>query len=109
MTDDDNLKECLEGLATSFQLPRAQVTLLRQVAQRLLMTSAPFLRAMRTIAPSWQLQREPDQDHAAIQPSCQARPPCVAHQQAPTVLVVLGRDAAVRLRPRAAGRAGARR
>ena len=30
------------------------VTLLRQVAQRLLMTSREFLDAMRGIAPSWQ-------------------------------------------------------
>jgi predicted acylesterase/phospholipase RssA len=54
VTDDEHLRECLEGLATSFHLPRAQVTLLRQVAQRLLMTSAPFIDAMRTIAPAWQ-------------------------------------------------------
>jgi hypothetical protein len=52
--DDEPLKSCLEGLATSFHLPAAQVTLLRQVAQRLLMTSPPFVDAMRSIAPAWQ-------------------------------------------------------
>ena len=53
VTDDDRLKDCLEGLATAFYLPRAQVTLLRQVAQRLLMTSPPFIEAMQAIAPAW--------------------------------------------------------
>ena len=50
---DRDLRTCLEGLSTSFHLPRAQVTLLRQVAQRLLMTSPEFLAAMRKIAPDW--------------------------------------------------------
>jgi NTE family protein len=54
VTDDLKLQGCLEGLATSFALPKPQVTLLRQVAQRLLMTSREFLDAMREIAPSWQ-------------------------------------------------------
>jgi hypothetical protein len=54
VTDDEALKGCLEGLATSFHLPRAQVTLLRKVAQRLLMTSPPFIDAMHAIAPAWQ-------------------------------------------------------
>jgi hypothetical protein len=54
VNNDKRLKECLEGLPTSFRLPRAQVTLLRQVAQSLLMTSAPFIDAMRAIAPAWQ-------------------------------------------------------
>lgn len=54
VTDDERLKGCLEGLATSFHLPAAQVTLLRKVAQRLLMTSSPFLDAMHAIAPAWQ-------------------------------------------------------
>ncbi len=54
VTDDERLKECLEGLETSFHLPRAQVTLLRQVAQRLLMTSPSFIDAMHAIAPAWQ-------------------------------------------------------
>jgi NTE family protein len=53
LTDDPKLAHCLEGLATSFSLPSAQVTLLRQVAQRLLMTSREFQDAMREIAPGW--------------------------------------------------------
>jgi predicted acylesterase/phospholipase RssA len=53
VTDDDRLKRCLEGFATSFTLPRAQVTLLRQVAQRLLMVSPEFREAMAAIAPGW--------------------------------------------------------
>jgi hypothetical protein len=52
--DDDKLKYCLEGLATAFSLPRAQVTLLRQVARRLLMMSPAFREAMQAIAPGWQ-------------------------------------------------------
>ena len=47
------LEECLEGLATSFHLPAAQVTLLRQVAQQLLMSSPEFRAAMHAIAPGW--------------------------------------------------------
>ena len=47
VTDDRALRRCLEGLATSFALPRAQVTLLRQVAQHLLVTSPQFLAAMK--------------------------------------------------------------
>jgi NTE family protein len=47
------LQRCLEGFATSFALPRAQVTLLRQVARRLLFTSPNFVAAMKQIAPSW--------------------------------------------------------
>jgi NTE family protein len=56
IADDVQLRRCLEGLATSFHLPRAQVTLLRQVAQRLLMTSSDFRAAMKEIAPGWRPQ-----------------------------------------------------
>jgi predicted acylesterase/phospholipase RssA len=51
---DRGLRTCLEGLSTSFALPKAQVALLRQVAQRILMTSDDFREAMRAIAPDWQ-------------------------------------------------------
>jgi hypothetical protein len=40
-------------MATSFHLPPAQVTLLRQVARNLLMASEEFAKAMRGIAPAW--------------------------------------------------------
>ena len=63
LTDDKPLQRCLEGFATSFALPRSQVTLLRQVARRLLLTSPEFLAAMSKIAPSW--RPEP----AAIDPA----------------------------------------
>jgi len=46
--DEPALQRCLEGLATSFSLPRPQVTLLRQIA-RLLLTSPEFC-GMRMIA-----------------------------------------------------------
>jgi hypothetical protein len=53
--EDLATRQCAAFRCRSIPPPkRAQVTLLRRVAQRLLMTSAPFLRAMRTIAPSWQ-------------------------------------------------------
>jgi NTE family protein len=69
MRDDDRLRRCLEGLATSFALPRAQVTLLRQVAQRLLMTSSDFRAAMQAIAPGWQ-PRTVTIDPALIAEAC---------------------------------------
>ena len=53
VTDDEKLRRCLEGLATSFSLPDAQVTLLRQVARHLLMGSAEFRATMRQIDPGW--------------------------------------------------------
>src|SRR5262249_40726512 len=53
------LQRCLEGLATSFLLPRPQVTLLRQVARRLLLTSPEFLAAMSKIAPTWKPEPTP--------------------------------------------------
>src|SRR5438445_6112535 len=59
VTDDLPLQRCLEGLSTSFSLPRPQVTLLRQVARRLLLTSPEFLAAMRQIAPSWKPEPAP--------------------------------------------------
>lgn len=49
-----DLKRCLEGMATSFHLPPAQVELLRLAAQRLLMQSKPFAEAMQGIKPGWQ-------------------------------------------------------
>ena len=70
IADDIPLRDCLEGLATSFALPRAQVTLLRQIAQRLLMTSPGFLEAMREIAPTWR-PREVVIDPALIAEACQ--------------------------------------
>ena len=48
------LQTCLEGFATSFALPAAQVTLLRQVARHLLVASPEFLGAMKKIDPTWQ-------------------------------------------------------
>jgi NTE family protein len=59
VTDDLPLQRCLEGLATSFSLPRPQVTLLRQVARRLLLTSPEFLAAMSKIAPAWKPEPAP--------------------------------------------------
>jgi hypothetical protein len=69
IADDVPLRDCLEGLATSFALPRAQVTLLRQVAQRLLMTSPKFLEAMQEIAPIWR-PPEVSIDPALIAEAC---------------------------------------
>jgi hypothetical protein len=68
---DRPLRTCLEGLATSFHLPPAQVTLLRQVARRLLMTSPDFNEAMRAIAPGW---RPPEVviDPAVVAEACPA-------------------------------------
>jgi predicted acylesterase/phospholipase RssA len=50
---DARLRDCLEGLATSFHLPAPQVTLLRQVAQQLLLASPKLREAMASIAPAW--------------------------------------------------------
>jgi predicted acylesterase/phospholipase RssA len=72
VTDDPALQSCLEGLATSFALPRAQVTLLRQVAQRLLLGSPDFQAAMKRIAPGWQPAPAPI-DAALIRDACAAR------------------------------------
>ena len=58
-----------EGLSTSFALPRAQVTLLRQVARQLLLASADFRAAMTEIAPDWQ-PREVTIDPALIAEAC---------------------------------------
>ncbi len=54
LRDDEALRRCLEQLPTTFALPAAQVTLLRQVARHLLMGSAELQRAMAAIAPGWQ-------------------------------------------------------
>ena len=70
--DDPALQRCLEGMATSFALPRAQVTLLRRVAQRLLVTSPDFLEAMKQIAPGWQPPPAPI-DPALVQEVCGPR------------------------------------
>jgi predicted acylesterase/phospholipase RssA len=72
LKDDEPLKNCLEGLATSFALPRAQVTLLRQVAQRLLMMSPAFVEAMQAIAPGWQPPKIPI-DPAILAEACPTR------------------------------------
>jgi hypothetical protein len=69
VTDDLPLQRCLEGLATSFSLPRPQVTLLRQVARRLLLTSPEFLAAMSKIAPSWKPAPAPI-DPALVREAC---------------------------------------
>ena len=66
---DRGLRTCLEGLSTSFALPKAQVTLLRQAARRLLMASADFRAAMQAIAPGW-TPREVTIDPALIAEAC---------------------------------------
>jgi hypothetical protein len=66
---DRDLRACLESLSTSFHLPRAQVTLLRQVARRLLMTSEEFAKAMRRIAPGWAAAAAPI-DPAVVSEAC---------------------------------------
>jgi len=45
------------------------VTLLRQVARRLLLTSPEFLAAMRMIAPSWEPEPAPI-DPALVREAC---------------------------------------
>jgi predicted acylesterase/phospholipase RssA len=52
--EDDGLRRCMEGLPTTFYLPGESVTLLRQVGQKLLMTSREFQQAMRALDPGWQ-------------------------------------------------------
>ena len=69
VTDNRDLRRCLEGLATSFSLPAAQVTLLRQVAQHLLVTSPQFLAAMKQIDPRWMAPPTPI-DPAVIAAAC---------------------------------------
>jgi NTE family protein len=51
---DEALRACMENLPTSFSLPAATVTLLRQVARLLLVTSEDFRTAMRALDPAWQ-------------------------------------------------------
>jgi len=57
VTGDETLRRCLESFATSFSLPGAQVTLLRQVARHLLMQSEDFRSVMAAVDPGW---RPPD-------------------------------------------------
>jgi hypothetical protein len=52
--DDENLRNCMENLTTSFSLPEDTVTLLRQVARLLLMQSQDFENIMRKLDPAWQ-------------------------------------------------------
>jgi predicted acylesterase/phospholipase RssA len=51
---DEALRECLESLPTSFTLPEATVTLLRQAARVLLQGSSEFARLMRDLDKDWQ-------------------------------------------------------
>ncbi|HEU4367125.1 MAG TPA: patatin-like phospholipase family protein [Methylomirabilota bacterium] len=69
---DRDLRACLEGLATSFRLPAAQVTLLRQVARRLLASSPEFIAAMKRIAPAWRPPEVPI-DPALLAEACPKR------------------------------------
>jgi hypothetical protein len=52
--DNDDLRQCLENLPTSFSLPADTVTLLRQAARLLLMKSPEFRKAMQDLDSSWQ-------------------------------------------------------
>jgi NTE family protein len=52
--DDEALRVCMENLPTSFYLPVATVTLLRQVGRLLLMKSEDFRQTMRALDPAWQ-------------------------------------------------------
>lgn len=51
---DSHLRRCLQGLPTSFKLPRKTVDLLRVAAAQLLMTSDSFILGMQDLDPSWQ-------------------------------------------------------
>jgi hypothetical protein len=51
---DEALRVCMENLPTSFNLPPATVTLLRQVARLLLMKSGEFQKTMQALDPAWQ-------------------------------------------------------
>lgn len=50
---DKALRDCMENLPTSFALPRSTVTLLRQVARRLLAESKEFNEVMTALDASW--------------------------------------------------------
>lgn len=65
----DELRRCLEGLATSFALPDAQVTLLRQVARHLLVNAKPFRDAMTSIDRNWTSAPAPI-DPAVVKEAC---------------------------------------
>jgi predicted acylesterase/phospholipase RssA len=51
---DEALRRCMEGLPTSFTLPRATVSLLREVGRILLLRSPEFLTLMQALDPAWQ-------------------------------------------------------
>lgn len=72
LTQDRALRTCLEGLATSFSLPSAQVTLLRQAARHLLVASPEFLGAMKKIDQTWQPVPAPI-DPAVVAEACGPR------------------------------------
>ena len=50
---NDALRKCMESLPTSFVLPAAKVTLLRQAARELLEASREFVTLMKALDPSW--------------------------------------------------------
>lgn len=50
---DDHLRRCMQGLPTSFSLPRETVNLLRLTAAQLLMSSGPFINGMQDLDPAW--------------------------------------------------------
>lgn len=50
---DPRLRRCMQGLPTSFSLPRETVDLLRLTARQLLMTSEPFIKGMEDLDPAW--------------------------------------------------------
>jgi NTE family protein len=66
---DKRLRRCLEGLPTSFSLPRETVDLLRVTAAQLLMTSEPFIRGMQDLDPAWK-PREVVIDKKLIEEVC---------------------------------------
>ena len=51
--EDDALRECMESLPTTFALPKATVTLVRQVARELLEASAEFRTLMTALDSGW--------------------------------------------------------
>jgi predicted acylesterase/phospholipase RssA len=51
---DPRLRQCLQGLPTSFSLPEKTIGLLRAAAGHLLMSSDGFVAGMKRLDPSWQ-------------------------------------------------------
>ena len=51
---DPRLRQCLQELPTSFELPKETVDLLRLSAGFLLMNSQEFVNGMKRLDPSWQ-------------------------------------------------------